>query len=376
MRMYKFFWGVFLLSLSSGLAGGALSVKLFQYQNENVPVVQKNVYIEQSEMINAIEKITPSVVSIRVTKDANLLESFVVGSKDYQISGGTGFVVTENGLIITNKHVLVDDESAVYSVTFSDHSEYYADVVSRDPFDDVAVMQIRTDGEPQKFPVAKLGDSSKLKVGQNVLAVGNALAQYENSVTAGIVSAKGRDILAQDASRDAFSSLSGLIQTDAAINFGNSGGPLIDLDGKVVGMNTALVESGSNIGFAIPVDDLKPILLSVQKNGEIIRPILGVRFLMLTPLQAKELDPSLTYGALVINNGTLSGPAVISGSPAEKAGFEENDLILEVNDVKIDFDNPLNKVIRAFEPGEKITLKIWRKGEIKDLEVTLKSSKE
>ena len=248
-------------------------------------------------------------------------------------------------------------------------------MVSRDPFDDVAVVQIVAE-EGTEFEYVEFGNSDDLKIGQKVVAIGNALAQYDNTATEGIISAKGRDVAAYDESAGLTRNLSGLLQTDAAINFGNSGGPLINLEGKVIGMNTAVANYANGIGFAIPSGDLMPIIESVEEYGEIVRPVLGVRFLMLSQSEAKEISEELDGGALLVANELSGVTSIIEGGAADEAGIEDLDVILAVDGEEINLDNPLHKVVRSYKPGDKITILLWRDGEQLELEVTLKSSKD
>lgn len=399
---------IVVLAFLSGLGGGILGSKLVISGGTAAVVSEKtsvedHIYVEESETISAIDIVKPAVVSVSVYKNvavsgnANNLFNFDFGSffnfqtpqnqeqavpeeqkTEYkQIAGGTGFIVTKEGLILTNKHV-VQDEQADYEVTLSDGTVYDAEVVSRDPFDDIAVIKVvfGEDQEKVDLPIAVLGDSEKLQVGQKVLAIGNALAEYENTVTLGIVSAKGRDVSAYNEGGGVVENLSGLIQTDAAINPGNSGGPLVNLRGEVIGMNVAVAQSANGIGFAIPVDDLKPILDSVEKNGEIVKPVLGVRFLMLDEKNAKEYDVSVTHGALLIGNDVGGQPAIIPGGSADEAGLKSMDVILEVDGKVINADNPLHRVVRSYAPGDEVKMKVLRDGKESEISVILKSSKD
>ena len=397
----KYTFAIVFLSIAAGFFGGIFSVKyVYQPQaNENGTTFTETVrVVEESEITDAIEEVTPAVVSIVALKDVpvnyyyrtddNLSNPFIspffdnnfntdldgVEYEYQEVSGGTGFIVREDGLIITNRHV-VQDEEADYRVVLSDGTEYEAEVVSRDPFDDVAVVQIVAE-EGTEFEYVEFGNSDDLKIGQKVVAIGNALAQYDNTATEGIISAKGRDVAAYDESAGLTRNLSGLLQTDAAINFGNSGGPLINLEGKVIGMNTAVANYANGIGFAIPSGDLMPIIESVEEYGEIVRPVLGVRFLMLSQSEAKEISEELDGGALLVANELSGVSSIIEGGAADEAGIEDLDVILAVDGEEINLDNPLHKVVRSYKPGDKITILLWRDGEQLELEVTLKSSKD
>ncbi|MBL4694052.1 trypsin-like peptidase domain-containing protein [Candidatus Gracilibacteria bacterium] len=384
MKNLKIIPVAILLSFIAGIFGGMLGAQFVGGAVVDGVVIEERVFVEESDSISSIEKVAPAVVSIAVFKDVRVgartfafEDLFVEDDGDVQsvrreVSGGSGFIVSEKGMILTNKHV-VQDEDAEYSVTLDDGSEYEVKVVSRDPFEDIAILQVVED---VKLPFVKLGNSGVLKVGQKVLAIGNALAQYENTVTFGIISAKGRDIAAFNEGGFAVENLSGLLQTDAAINFGNSGGPLINLKGEVVGMNVAVAEFANAIGFAIPVDDLKPILESVEKYGEIVRPVLGVRFVMLTKAQAEEYGVEIDHGAILLGQEDGEAPAIISGGAADGAGLKAFDVILEVGGVDIDEDNPLHRVVRKYAPGDIVKMRVWREGKELNFEVELKSTKD
>jgi S1-C subfamily serine protease len=335
-------------------------------------LLDKRAYVEESAMISAVKRAMPAVVSIEVGNNNALL-------KNKDVLGGTGFVFDKSGLVFTNKHLVIrTDKNSYYKVTFGDGKEYRAVLVSKDPFDDVAILKLEVaEDEIADFPVVNFGDSDNLAVGQKVLAIGNALVKYPNSVSAGIVSGLGRDISAYYYDfKGPSENLSGLIQTDAAINLGNSGGPLINLDGEVVGMITALEENVEGIGFVIPANDLKPNLDSIKRYGEIVRPVLGVRYVMLTLAQAVAISQNLEYGALIVGDKVGFTDPVLKKSNAYTAGLREGDVILSVNGQKLDLENSLNKVVRNFEPGAKISLVTWRKGTETTIEVVLNSSKD
>lgn len=379
------------LAVLASFAGGFLATKILlskiSFDEEGGVALTEHVYIEESEMIDTIAKVTPAVVSIVVSKDVPI-PSFSDPYHDrrsepvfeeMEIAGGTGFIVSKDGLILTNKHVLEGSSAETkYKVRLSDDTEYVAEVISKDPFDDVAALKVvfANDGEKKDLPFMVFGDSDNLQVGQKVLAIGNALAMYGNTVTSGIVSAMGREVVAYNDVGAMSENLSGLIQTDAAINFGNSGGPLVNIAGEVIGMNVAVAEYANNIGFAIPSNDLKPILKSIEKYGEIVRPVLGVRFVMLSEKQAKELDVDIDHGAILVSGGVGSEPAVIDGGSADLAGLRELDVILAINGVTVNKDNPLHRLIKQYNPGDKVKMKVWRDGEEMEVEVSLQSSKD
>lgn len=366
---------VLLGGLIAGVFGGFVGIKVFdsnEFNGSPYRVVEEYVYIEDSKIIEAIGKVDPAVVSVISSSDIDPKSLEVANLED--IYGGTGFIVDAAGLILTNRHVVSDDD-AEYKIVLNDGWEFLVEILSVDPFDDVAILKVKSE-EKLNLPVVSFGDSDELKIGQRVVAIGNALAVYGNTVTAGIVSAIGRDVVAYNDFGGTLQNLSGLIQTDAAINLGNSGGPLINLDGQVIGMNAALAESADNIGFAIPVNDLKPVINSVKKYGEIIRPVLGVNFLMLNKNQAKDFDVALDHGAILIDGEVSGRSAVAPGGAAAKAGLREADIILSVDSKEVVFENPLQKIIRNYNPGDEIKLKIWRDGQIIDVNVILKSNKD
>lgn len=418
-----------LISVLSGAVGGFVFTKFQAPKSsggnsylEPSKIIEERNYVEESDAIEAIKKVVPAVVSIVATKDLQVFKQQPFNpfapfendpffrdfgfqfqppqqrqdqqpeTKRQKISGGTGFIIEKDGFSITNKHV-VADTGADYSAITKDGKEYDVEVISRDPVNDLAVIQLhekkedkkdRKTGEkkdfgdkPKNLPAAKLGDSSKLKVGQRVFAIGNARGEYENSVTSGIVSAINREIQASDQMGGAQETLSNLIQTDAAINFGNSGGPLINLGGEVIGINTAIDASAQGIGFAIPVNQFKPALASVKKYGKIVRPMLGVIHTILTKEKAVELKlDGVEYGALITGDRSKKEFGVIPDSPAEKAGLKLDDVILEVDGEKITEDNTLQSIVQKHAPGDKLKLKIWRAGGTFEATVTLKERQE
>lgn len=317
---------------------------------------------EEEATIAAIKKIAPAVVSIIIYDEAetqvlNLSSGEATTTKQRSEKGsGTGFLINSNGLIITNKHVInAGSDKASYRIILNSGKEYYANLVGKDPINDLAIIKV---GD-KNLPFVSLGDSDKLQVGSSVIAIGNALGQYQNSATKGIVSGLGRSIQAADQANATIESLDNVIQTDADINPGNSGGPLVNLRGEVVGINTATDQSGRAIGFAIPINDAKQVINSVKASGRIIRPRIGLRYLMITPEIAKDKNLTSETGALVVSEGD-GAAAVVVNSPAEKAGIIEGDIILEINGIKILNNNTLLTVVQKFKPGNKIGVRIKR----------------
>ncbi len=348
--------------LSATPAGETLRTKLgldnLQTFNIQTSKTEKIIVEESSAIIDANKKINSSVVSIAGT-GAPIRDIF--GFRTPQTSG-TGFIVTSDGLIATNKHVV--DGGKDFTITTSDSKSYPGVVVSKDPVTDLALIKIEARG----LPVADLGDSDKIQVGQWVIAVGNALGELQNSVTVGVISALERKATPTDASGKV-ENLDGLFQTDTAINPGNSGGPLVNLKGQVIGINTAIAGNAQNIGFAIQVNELKKALDSYRENGKIVRPYIGVRYQALTKAVASSLKLTVEKGALII--GSSTAPAIAAGSPAEKAGLKENDVITRVDNQEITETNTLGRITRKYNPGDKVTLTVLRDGKTISVELTL-----
>jgi serine protease Do len=287
------------------------------------------------------------------------------GTEEKQVGAGSGFIVTADGLIVTNKHV-VADKTAKYTVYLTSGKKYDATVLARDAILDIAVLKIQATG----LPFLTLGDSDKLKLGQSVIAIGNALGQFQNTISVGVVSGLSRSITAGDAGGTS-ESLDHVIQTDAAINPGNSGGPLLDLSGRVVGVDVAIVQGSQNIGFALPINSIKSVIESVRKTGKIVRPYLGIRYQPVTPELKDKNNLTVDYGVIVRPGDTKDELAVIPGSPADKAGIVENDIILQVDGNKLDNERDLSQIIRAKKVGDTVSLTILSKGVQKKVTVLL-----
>ncbi|HYD91232.1 MAG TPA: trypsin-like peptidase domain-containing protein, partial [Flavobacterium sp.] len=287
-------------------------------------------------------------------------------STQTEVSAGTGFFVTSDGIIATNRHV-VADESATYRVYTNDGKQYDATVLARDPVNDIALIKING----SNFPTLSLGDSDKIKVGQSVVAIGNALGQFSNTVTTGVVSGINRSIVATGESGNAASNIEGAIQTDAAINPGNSGGPLLDILGSVIGINTAVSAQGQSLGFAIPVNELKKDLRSYSQNKKIVQPFLGIRYVTITEGLQEELNLPVKEGAYITAGQNDNEPAIVPGGPADKAGLKQGDIIIKVNDKDINLENSVASVVRNFNPGDNVQITIIRDGKEQTLTVTL-----
>ncbi|MFH1188077.1 MAG: trypsin-like peptidase domain-containing protein, partial [bacterium] len=273
-------------------------------------------------------------------------------------------------LIITNKHVVADEE-AEYAVLLSNGQQYTGKVLARDPLNDVAFVKIEGKND---FPYINLGDSDKIKLGQTVIAIGNALGEFQNSVSTGIISGLKRTINAGNQYGQSVEQLENVIQTDAAINPGNSGGPLLNLQGEVIGVNVA-VASAQNIGFSLPVNDIKKCLQEVEKTGKIMRPMLGFRYTLINKALQEQLKLSVDYGALIAKGQEAADLAVIPGGPADKAGLKEGDIILEINAVKITPENNLAKILNKYNVGDEIGLRVLRDGKEIIVKVVLEEMK-
>ncbi|MFA5318696.1 MAG: trypsin-like peptidase domain-containing protein [Patescibacteria group bacterium] len=315
---------------------------------------------EQEATIKAIKEVSPAVVSIIINDYQDVV---VIGNGKAQmqkekkeVGSGTGFIISPDGYILTNKHMVMagDPKTAEYQIILNSGKRYYAQYIGVDPLKDLGILKIFD----KNLPSVKLGDSDKLVQGISVIAIGNALGRYQNTVTKGIISALGRSIEASDAKGN-IESLDNVVQTDAEINPGNSGGPLIDLNGEVVGINTAVDSQSSNIGFAISINDAKVIIKSIREEDRIVRPRIGIRYVMLTPELAAENNLTRDSGALVIK-GKNGEPAILSDAPAGKGGIQEGDIIFEINAIKVEGNNTLFNIIQKYKPGDRVGLKIQR----------------
>jgi len=349
-----------IISILMGLVGGAASLIILSnskylknklginLQNLNISQVTTNKLVleESSKVIDAAKKVTPAVVSISTSKNVQNL----FGQVGLEQGGGTGFIITNDGLIVTNKHVAQAGDNL--KVLTADGKNYDAKVVALDPTNDLAILKIEATG----LPVVEMSDSDSIQIGQWVIAIGNALGELQNTVTVGVISARERQLTAgAGASAE---QLSNLFQTDAAINSGNSGGPLVNLAGQVVGINTAVAGNAQGIGFAIPVNQVKQAIDSYKKTGKIIKPMLGVRYVSVTQEVMNQLNLSVNYGALVI--APQGQAAVVDGSPAKLAGLKTNDIVLEFNNERIDETHTLTSLIAKYQPGDEVTIKYLR----------------
>jgi serine protease Do len=313
---------------------------------------------ESSATIEVASAVSPAVVKITVNGNADTSSGIIPAT-----GVGSGVIYDASGWILTNRHVVEGGDRL--SVRLNDGRVFDGTVYGIDTLTDLAIVKI----DANDLTAARIGDSSSLKVGQLVVAIGSPLGTFTNSVTSGIVSAKGRTLTA-----DSNQNLNNLIQTDAAINPGNSGGPLLDAQGNVVGINTAIAADSTGIGFAIPIDIARPIMDQAVAGQKLARPYMGVIYRAIDRQFASAENLPVNDGALVIpgdSGGGPSAPAVVPDSPADKAGIKEGDIIVKVNGQAIDGDHPLDAALSEFAPGETVTVDVLRNGSTTSVQVTL-----
>ncbi|MBR3176601.1 trypsin-like peptidase domain-containing protein [Candidatus Saccharibacteria bacterium] len=326
-----------------------------------------SVEFEETSVANIASKVTPAVVSI-------ITESRKSGYYSYFSSGttqsaGTGMIVTSDGYIITNKHV-IDGATSVQVITQAGDTYEDVEVVGADPLNDVAYLKIK---DAKDLPTITLGDSKTIAIGQPVLAIGNALGVYQNSVTQGIVSGSGRSVTASDSNGSNSETLTDMIQTDAAINPGNSGGPLVNAAGEVIGINTAVSTSANGLGFAIPISATKGMLNRIIETGKAERAYLGLTYVAVTAEVAKEYKLPVNQGAYIYNSSKSSGNAVIKDGPADKAGIETGDIITKVGNIEVGRAGSISTLIGEYKVGDVIEITYIRDGETKVTKVELEA---
>ena len=374
------------------ILGGALSERLFGYKvldkwfpkkaliDNNEKQIIREVLQEENAVIDVVEKVTPSVVTIGVKKTQKIINSqslflnpfdffgketnqLKVEEKEIEQDIGSGFIITQDGLVVTNKHV-VSDLEAEYRIITSNDEELKVEKIYRDPVNDMAILKV-TPPVSGLRPVS-LGDSSNLKVGQVVIAIGTALGEFRSTVTTGVISGLGRGINAGGPFGGLSERLDNVIQTDAAINLGNSGGPLLNSLGQVIGVNVAMSQAGENIGFAIPINIVKESIDNFNTTGKFSRPYLGVRYQMLSKKIA--ILNSVPEGAYVVE--------VIENSPAEKAGIKDSDIILKIGKERLTEENGLAEVVGKLKIDDEVELEIYRGKEEVILKVKLEEAGE
>jgi S1-C subfamily serine protease len=319
----------------------------------SAPAAQSAPSSTSEAMIAAVQQVAPAVVTV--------LSSGSQGS-----GSGSGVIVSADGFIVTNNHVV--ESARQLAVVFADSSRRPAELIGTDPLNDIAVLRVEGD-----LPgVAAIGDSAALMPGEQVLAIGSPLGNFRNTVTAGVVSALNRSV----------GSMEGLIQTDAAINSGNSGGPLINLRGEVVGINTLVVRNDlagglgmgaapvEGLGFAVPSSIFRGVADQLVTTGEVRYPFLGVRYLPIDGSIAAELSLPVQNGAL-IQAGPGGQSAITPGSAADRAGLQDGDIITGINDARIDANTSLRQLLLQYRPGDTVNLLVLRDGTERAVEVTL-----
>ncbi|HMQ02163.1 MAG TPA: trypsin-like peptidase domain-containing protein [Candidatus Doudnabacteria bacterium] len=381
-------YGIVVLALVAGMIGGLIGAlylapqpffgQLFGQRQSTLGTLQQNVAVtEESATTEVVQRSGPAVVSIVISRPVSRSSGvgfgpfgfFPIPTQDDQlelreVGAGTGFFVSSDGWIMTNRHV-INDDTATYTVLTNDGRSYDAKVMAKDPANDLALIKI----DISDAPFLEFADSDNLQLGQRVIAIGNTLGSYQNTVTSGVISGIGRNIRAGGSGLSEL--LDGVIQTDAAINSGNSGGPLLDLAGFVVGINTAVDRSGQAIGFAIPANDARAALASYEARGRIVRPYLGVRYAMITSAMAQVNSLPRDYGALIVRGTNSADFAVIPNSPADRAGLRENDIILELDGQRLDENNSLIRALKKYQPGDRAEAKIFREDSERIVTITI-----
>jgi serine protease Do len=334
----------------------------------------------RSPLVSVAKKVCPAVITILVSKDVSRMEGFYLvpigdqqdtatktnGPKEKtKIGGGSGFVISSDGYILTCSHV-VDDTEASYTAIIDPEHKYECQVLAKDPLIDVAILKI----DAANLASLPMGNSAKIELGEEVLAVGNPMGEFDDTLSAGIVSGLSRKITAYGGSKMQETSLRGLIQTDAAINPGNSGGPLVNMNSEAIGINTAMVMGAQNLGFAIPINYARKMLDEVMKYGKLKRPFMGIRYVILNPEISQANKMPVDYGALIVRE-TFGEPAVIKGSAADLAGLKEYDIILEFDGQKVTRERLLTDILQDCKVGDEIPMAVMRDGKIIKLGIRL-----
>src|SRR3989338_5695640 len=353
----------------------------FGLQQSTIPgqksEIQTVVY-EESVITKVVEESLPSVVTVGISKTTSSNDFFEIDpfnpfspfrripgdQKKIEQNIGSGFIISADGLIITNRHV-VSDTDASYKVLTNDNKKFDIAKIYRDPLNDLAILKINASG----LKTLKLGNSNSLKLGQMAIAIGTPLGEFTNTVTVGVISGLGRGITAGSPFEGYVEKLDNVIQTDAAINPGNSGGPLLNSKGQAIGINVALAQEGQNIGFALPVNIVKTLIENFNKQGgSFDRPYIGVRYKIID--RETAVLNELVEGAYVIE--------ILEDSPAQKADIQDEDIIIEFDGQKVkgDDDQGLAKKILQKKIGETVGLRIWRNGEVLEKQLTLEAFNE
>lgn len=346
-------------------------------------------HMTKSPVVEIVKRACPAVINIVISKDMPKIEGFYTipfggqemvfpkfdehAKEQVKVGGGSGFIVSQEGIVLTNAHVVADPQADYTAVMDHDEdSKFPIKILARDPIHDIAILKIENKNK-KNFPYLELGDSTKLELGEDIIAVGYALGEFRNTVSTGVVSGLSRFIQAQTEMRHV-ERLRGLIQTDAAINPGNSGGPLINMNGQVVGINTAVVFGAQNIGFSIPINNAKKDLGDLKKFGHICQPFFGVRYIIIDEMVQKQNKLPVDHGALVVRE-ILGEHAVVPGSSADHAGVKEFDIITQCDDEKVTIENTIQDILAKRKVGDVLKCKILRNGKELETKVKLEEKK-
>ena len=315
--------------------------------------------VDQTSAVTQVAgRVSPAVVTIDAVAGANTNDPLSLPQEGI----GSGVIFDSNGWILTNRHVVSGSDKL--TVRLKDGREFAGAVYGIDTLTDLAIVKV----DARDLPTARIGDSSGIKVGQLAIAIGSPLGTYTDTVTSGIISALGRSITVQSGR------INNLIQTDAAINPGNSGGPLLDGNGNVVGINTAVAGSAQGIGFAIPINIARPIMQQALAGEKLVRPWIGIRYVAIDlKVQTSQKLP-VNHGALISSGQDATGkttPGVVPGGPADKGGLREGDIIVSIEGITIDVEHPLDDVLTQNAPGKTVTIGVLRDGLAIQLQLTL-----
>jgi S1-C subfamily serine protease len=378
-RSGAFLAAIVIVSLLAGGAGSALTYMALLYGGQlaapaavstiasptPAPAPQTSpqtvVLDEQSAVTRAVETVGPAVVTITVNA-GDPTDPFSL-----PLTGvGSGIIYDSNGWILTNRHVVAD--ATELSVELKDGRRLPGTVYGIDTLTDLAIVKVDS---PTPLPKAQIGDSAQIKPGQTAIVIGSALGTFTNSVTSGVISALGRQLVVTDELSGERRRLSNLIQTDAAINPGNSGGPLIDAGGNVIGVSTAYAEQAQGIFFAIPINIAKPIMRQAVAGQELSRPYIGITYVAVDRNVADKNDLPIDYGAWVSPDTASGDPAIAPNSPADEAGLEAGDIVTAIDGHRIDASLGLDDILSQYEPGDRLTLSVLRGGNTLQIGVTL-----
>ncbi len=362
--------GIIVLCVISGFVGSYILLSTGIIKLDATQTITQNrekIVVQQGEIVTDVaKKVGPSVVSITtldIAQNNSQLGTIEQGA-------ASGIIISKDGYVLTNKHVVPEGTRSVTIIANNGTKYKDVSIVGRDPINDLAFLKING---VSNLTAATIGDSSKASVGQQVVAIGNALGQYQNSVTSGIISGMGRPVTASSsAGGSPTETLENLFQTDAAINPGNSGGPLLNLSGEVIGINTAIAQDAQGIGFSIPINDAKGLIDSVIKTGKVQRGLLGVRYVAINEQIAAQYNLPVQSGAYL--TGDANNPAIVAGGAAQKAGLKSGDIITKVGGQAITPERSLIGLISQSNPGDTITISILRSGKTQDYKVTLQAS--